>query len=256
MSTDQNKSPTPDRAKDDVSMAADRLNREADTARTEARAAAGTIRDEAQGLASAARERAYEGADQGKESVAGSLDDFAAAVGKAADELGERDQSMAASLVREMATGLGDASRSIHGRSVDEIVRSVAGFARSRPTTFLLGAALAGVALGRFARSSSEHDQQGYSGDRGSRYPRGGATPGRDYGRSYVDQPRPTEGAYPRDRDPVTGAPRAGAASPGAPTPAGPAEPRKPGPAVGGTGPSATTPATPTTSTTGGLHGR
>ncbi|MEX6506355.1 hypothetical protein [Jiella sp. M17.18] len=211
MTSDTNRSPASDKARDDLSKTSDRLGQEAGSARHEAKAAADSARHQAENLAGTAKERAYEGADQGKETVAGSLDDFAAAIGKAADELGERDQSMAASLVREMATGLGDASRSIHGRSVDEIVRSVAGFARSRPTTFLVGAALAGVALGRFARASGEHEHGGYAGSGASRQPhrpdRAPAAP-RDYARSYAAQPRPSEAAYPRDREPVTARPQ------------------------------------------------
>ena len=163
-------SPGADRARDDSSEAADRARREAGSAREEAKHAGRSAREEAGHMADAAREQARSGAEQGKEAAAGSLDDFAAAVGKAADELGERDQSMAAHLVREMANGLGDASRSIHGRGVDEIVRSVASFARGRPTTFLVGAALAGVALGRFARSSSEHDDGGFDHPGENRY--------------------------------------------------------------------------------------
>src|SRR3546814_8212169 len=93
-----------------------------------------------------------------KEAVAGGMDDFAAAVRKASDELGERDRSMAANMVREVANGLEQASRSVHGQSLQDVTRSVADFARQQPTTFLVGAALAGLALGRFVRASGEHE--------------------------------------------------------------------------------------------------
>lgn len=216
-------------AQDDLDQTRDRVRTEAQSAKDEARNAADSIRDAASDLSGKARARAREEGEKGKEQAAGSLDDFAAAVRKASDELGERDQSMASSLVREVAGGLEQASRTIHGKDIGEITQSVARFARERPATFLVGAALAGLALGRFARSSGEHDQRDYaggggrdggsgdmaSGDRsyspaGSRVPAG-------YRPSYSDQPRPTEGAFPRDRDPVTGTARGVGAAPSIP---------------------------------------
>src|SRR3546814_1701508 len=94
-----------------------------------------------------------------KEAVAGGMDDFAAAVRKASDELGERDRSMAANMVREVARGLEQASRSVHGQSLQDLTRSVATFDRRQPTTFLVGEELDGLAIGRFVRA--------YGGDGG-----------------------------------------------------------------------------------------
>lgn len=133
------------------------VEREAQSARTEASHAAGTIRDEASKLVSGARQKAEEQVEHGKSAAASSLEDFTAAIRKASDELGERDQSMAANLVREAASGLEQASEALKGQSLQELTRSVAGFARRQPAAFLIGAALAGVALGRFARASGDH---------------------------------------------------------------------------------------------------
>lgn len=133
------------------------VEREARSARDEAAGAAGTIRDEASKLVSGARQKAEEQVEQGKSAAASSLEDFTAAIRKASDELGERDQSMAANLVREAASGLEQASEALKGQSLQDLTRSVAGFARRQPAAFLIGATLAGVALGRFARASSDH---------------------------------------------------------------------------------------------------
>lgn len=146
--------------------------READSAREEASRAGQSVRSEASRLASGAKEKAMEQAEAGKSIAAENLNDFTAAVRKASEELGERDQSMAANLVREAASGLEQVAGAIQGKSVQELTRSVAGFARRQPAAFLIGAALAGVALGRFARASGEHDRDddGYGSPSRDRY--------------------------------------------------------------------------------------
>lgn len=156
----------------------DAAHREASSVKAEFGNAADTVRQGVAGLGDTAREKAYEGVEKGKSQITSSIGDFAAAVRKASDELGQRDQSMAAGLVREVANGLEQATGAIHGRSVQDLSRSVAAFARRQPTTFLIGAALAGVALGRFARASGEHASSGgqsfgsqrWNDDRSDRY--------------------------------------------------------------------------------------
>jgi hypothetical protein len=168
------------------------IDRETGAAKAELGDAARQVKEGAAHLASTARGKATEGVEAGKSQITSSLGDFAAAVRKASDELGERDQSMAAGLVREVANGLEQATGSIQGQSVQDLTRSVASFARRQPTTFLIGAALAGIALGRFARASGEHVTSSNSGrsqwdDEGERYRSygedrdevGGMTPGR-----------------------------------------------------------------------------
>lgn len=132
------------------------IRREAESAKEELAKASDRIKQEASNVADQVKGRVGETAHEGKEAVAGGLTDFAAAVRKASSELGARDQSLAASVVREIAGGLEDAASAIHGRTVEDMTRSVASFARQQPATFLIGATLAGVALGRFVRGSEE----------------------------------------------------------------------------------------------------
>lgn len=141
----------------DTGQARDAASRELGSAREETARAAETARVEAGRLAEGAKRKAYEAAESGREQAAGGLEDFTAAIRKASDELGERDQSMAAQMVREAASGLERATGAIRGSNVNELMRSTGDFARRQPGTFLLGAALAGVALGRFLRASSDH---------------------------------------------------------------------------------------------------
>jgi len=163
----------PVEAKDDANRLKDAATREAASARDEAARAGSTLKDEASRLAAGAKEKAYESVEEGKSIATGSLNDFTAAIRKASDELGERDQSMAANLVREAASGLESVSNAIEGKSIQEIASSVAGFARRQPTAFFIGAALAGIALGRFARASGEHESHDYAASNGSSYGNG-----------------------------------------------------------------------------------
>jgi ElaB/YqjD/DUF883 family membrane-anchored ribosome-binding protein len=137
----------------------ERARQEADSARQELRHAGEAIRSEAQGIASTIRNKAMDGVESGKSALADSLDDFTAAIRKASDELDERDQQSAASLVREAASGLQHVTQAMKDRSVQDLAGSISTFARERPTMFFIGAALAGIALGRFARAHSPDPQ-------------------------------------------------------------------------------------------------
>ncbi|WP_058601113.1 hypothetical protein [Aureimonas ureilytica] len=185
-----------ERWSDDRQTLSQAAEREGQSARNEASQASASLRDEASSLMSEARSKAYGTAESGKAAAASSLEDFSAAIRKASDELGERDQSMAANLVRQVAGGLEQASGALKGRDLQDVTRSVADFARRQPAAFLIGATLAGVALGRFARASgdhadadrvrsalptaeSEHSHTG-SGESAARYASHGASSGHD----------------------------------------------------------------------------
>lgn len=106
-------------------------------------------------------------ADSQKEAAAQSLQDFAEAVRRASDELGKRDQTLAARFVQEAAGGLESLSRSVSSRNVDSVIDTVRDFGRSNPTAFIAGSVLAGIAIGRFARASHERDYQRHEHHRG-----------------------------------------------------------------------------------------
>jgi len=128
----------------------------ADAAKRRLEDAADTVKADAAATRADAMARAEAEADRQKDMGAGHLDAFAEAVRKAADELGEKDESAAARFVREAAGGLENLSESLREQSVGDLVHNVSRFGRTNPTAFLGGALLAGVALGRFAQASGE----------------------------------------------------------------------------------------------------
>lgn len=153
-----------DKAHKDLQDVQDAVKNEAAAAHEAVRKTGDRIRSEASDIADKAKDAVSARANEGKETVAAGMTDFAAAVRKASDELGERDQSMAANLVREVAGGLEDAANSIKGQSIQDMTRSVTAFARRQPTAFLLGAAIAGMALGRFAKATEDRPVEDGSG--------------------------------------------------------------------------------------------
>lgn len=128
----------------------------ADAAQRRLEDAAETVKADAASTKADAMARAESEAERQKDMGAGHLDAFADAVRKAADELGENDESAAAQFVREAAGGLESLSGSLREKSVGDLVDNVSRFGRTNPTAFLGGALLAGVALGRFAQASGE----------------------------------------------------------------------------------------------------
>lgn len=122
------------------------------------------VRGEAAHFAERAREEVTRTVEAKTESVASALDAFADAVRKAGEELGAQDQSMAAKLAMNAADGLQTFSRNLGGKSAEEMLHSLRDLGRNNPTVFLAGAVVAGLAIGRFARSSAEHETGQKSG--------------------------------------------------------------------------------------------
>jgi hypothetical protein len=125
-----------------------------------------TLAESAVGAAESAKTAATDQIEQQKAAASQSLDVFAQAVRKASEELSNRDQTAAAQLIQEAASGLENLSRSLSNQSLSDMVGTVREFGRRNPAALAGGAALVGLALGRFARSSSQGSDaaQGSSG--------------------------------------------------------------------------------------------
>ncbi|MGE5500880.1 MAG: hypothetical protein ACM3W4_03020 [Ignavibacteriales bacterium] len=120
-----------------------------------------TVRDEARGFASSTRQQASQRLDQRKQEAAGTIHDFADAIRRAGDELGQRDRSMPARLASQAAESLEGMSRAIADKSPGEMIDAVRDFGRRNPTAMLAGSLLVGLAVGRFLRSSAPYEDEG-----------------------------------------------------------------------------------------------
>jgi len=135
------------------------LERAREEAARQGSSALNSLKEGARSLGEEAQERVSGYAETGKQAVTENLEAFAQAVRKASDELSERDQTMAAQFVRQGATTLERITRSIQGTSLEDMIRQVRTFARDNPTAFIGGAMLAGFAVARFARASSQPER-------------------------------------------------------------------------------------------------
>ncbi|HEX5775261.1 MAG TPA: hypothetical protein VFX95_01140 [Caulobacteraceae bacterium] len=112
------------------------------------------VRGEAANFASSAREKAVEVIEERQHKVTGAIGDFAGAIRRASDDLNEHNQGMAAQLLTRGADSLEGLSHTLDGKSPGEMLNAVRDFGRRHPVAFIGGAVLAGLAVGRFVRSS------------------------------------------------------------------------------------------------------
>ena len=149
-----------------LASATDELSSAAKTVKNDATRLADTAKEELRHRTESVKEDVKARAEEGKSVAAEGLETFAAAIRKAGEDLKDHDQTTTARLVSEAANGLEGFSRLLNEKSIDGVVDSVRSFARANPTAFVAGSVLAGVALGRFIRSSSHHapsnDRNGY----------------------------------------------------------------------------------------------
>jgi hypothetical protein len=137
------------------------------------------VRGEAANFASSAREKAAGAIEERQHKVTGAIGDFANAIRRASDDLNQHNQGMAAQLLTRGADSLEGLSHTLDGKSPGEMLNAVRDFGRRHPVAFIGGAVLAGLAVGRFVRSSMPEegydDTFNYETGRGWEEPMGGA---------------------------------------------------------------------------------
>jgi hypothetical protein len=119
---------------------------------------AAAVRGEAAYFAERTRDEVAGQIEAKTEAVTDALGVFADAIRRASDELSGQDQTYAAKLATQAADGLQSLTRNLAGKSPEDMLHAARDLGRNNPTAFFAGAVLAGVAIGRFARSSAEHD--------------------------------------------------------------------------------------------------
>lgn len=134
------------------------------------------VQGEAASFASSAREKAVDAIEERQHKVTGAIGDFAGAIRRASDDLNEHNQGMAAQLLTRGADSLEGLSHTLDGKSPGEMLNAVRDFGRRHPLAFIGGAVLAGLAVGRFVRSSMPDegdDTYNYETGRGWEEPMG-----------------------------------------------------------------------------------
>jgi hypothetical protein len=136
------------------STAADRLGEDISSSADKAKS---NIAEAAESAKAEARRIAHRQKDAG----ADRLGEVAGAVHGAARSL-ETGMPQMASYIHGAAVRLEGAAKTLRHQSVDDLIDGVSSFARNQPAVFFGGAVLAGFALTRFLKSSSQSADQGW----------------------------------------------------------------------------------------------
>jgi hypothetical protein len=110
--------------------------------------------EQASTFARTVKSRARDFAEQQKAAGADQIGGVAHAMEAAAGEL-EGQMPLAAEYIEDVAGQLGAMASALRERKIDDMLGSVADFARRQPAVFFAGAIATGFALSRFAKSSA-----------------------------------------------------------------------------------------------------
>ena len=131
------------------------MSKLADTAQQTAQQAAEGLRQTATSLASDTRDRMKGLLSEKVASGAELVGQVASSARRAADDL-ERNSPQISGVLRDASVRMEEFSRSLHGKSVDELVETASSYARRQPAMLFGAAAVAGFALFRLFKAGSE----------------------------------------------------------------------------------------------------
>jgi len=177
----------------------------ASTATDQAKNVAGEAKSQARNLMHETQGQVREQAGQQKQKAAGGLRSLADELRSVADGTQTSQSGMVNDLARQASDKAQEFASWIEAREPGDLVNEARDFARRKPGTFLLGAAVAGVLAGRLTRSAVDvkRDQSGTRDYSGSTY--GGTTPstGSQWAASGTDDPLTREAVVVEEVDVV-----------------------------------------------------
>lgn len=150
-----------ERAKQVGGTAADEGKHVSEVAKEEASHVTSEAREQASKVIEDAKAEINEQSRQQCDRIAKELRTFSDQLRKMA--AGSESSGTAAKVAQEVADRTGNLSSRIEGREPAQLLEEVRTFARSRPGSFLVGAAVAGLVAGRLGRSAKAGSSQGES---------------------------------------------------------------------------------------------
>jgi ElaB/YqjD/DUF883 family membrane-anchored ribosome-binding protein len=129
-------------------------------AKREGRILAGEAKEEVKEVAGELRDYVEDLTRSGKDRIADRLHHVSEALHRAADKLEEEHEETTGRLADEAADRLDRVCDYLHQHEPMDLINEADRFARRQPLVFIGGAILAGLVLGRFARSTSRTDGQ------------------------------------------------------------------------------------------------
>lgn len=156
--TTMHDSPPRERAAEAKDVAVERTGAVAATAKEQAGEVVAQAKAQTANLAGQVRGSLQDQSRGQRDRLVGTLHTFAEDLDRMVG--GADSDGPAAQLVRQVSTRAHDVASSLESREPGELLDGVRDFARRRPGTFLLGAALVGVIAGRATRSARAAQQQ------------------------------------------------------------------------------------------------
>jgi len=144
--------PSFDTAKSEIAGTVSREKQSATEALHDAR---DDVTRKASEYASEAKDALREQATQTQQDVSDRMTTFAGALKAASEHLADSDQKAVSNLMLEAAGGLESLSASLKDKPFEAVVQEVRAFGRDNPGALFAGAMIAGLALGRVAKSAS-----------------------------------------------------------------------------------------------------
>jgi hypothetical protein len=157
-----------DQAGNVASTAAQAGSQVASTAADQAKQVTQETRRQAQDLVQQGRQQLQEQARTGQQKAGQGLSDIAGQLRTMVEGGGQTPSGPAADLVRQAGDKLEELASWVQNREPGDLVNELRNFARRKPGTFLLGAALAGVVAGRLTTGVvAAHKDSGNGGSTG-----------------------------------------------------------------------------------------
>jgi hypothetical protein len=132
----------------------ERLQQETLTATEALHDARDEVARKAGDYASEAKQALFDRAEGTQRDISAKLQAFGGALRAASEHLGNSDQRAASTFARDAADGLERISSSLRDKSFDEVLHEIQSFGREHSGALIAGSVLAGLALGRFIKSS------------------------------------------------------------------------------------------------------
>lgn len=121
------------------------------------------LAQKASALAAESKEAAAKKAEDVQHGIGASLSSMAGALRAAGDHLAEKREGTASKLIGDTADGIERLASSLREKSLEEVIGEIRTFGRDNAAALIAGTALAGLALGRLARTSSLARSEGRS---------------------------------------------------------------------------------------------
>jgi hypothetical protein len=119
-----------------------------------------TIKTKASEYAAEAKEAVAEKAEGAQQNISANMSAFGGAMRAASEHLANNDQRAASKFVLEAAGGIERLSSSLRDKPFEDVLEEIRSFGRQNSGALIAGSVLAGLALGRFIKSSTPTDPQ------------------------------------------------------------------------------------------------